>query len=84
MICSQEIPVPASMPRVIRVLLHVESRGVPHHVYLRGAQALRPDLHHGVPFQQGSAAAPKRRTAAARPAPRPARGAAKKGRGGRA
>jgi len=45
MICSQEIPVPGSMPRVIRVLLHVESRGTPHHVYLRGAQVLRPDLH---------------------------------------
>jgi chorismate mutase len=50
MICSQEIPVPGSLQRVVRVLLHVESRGTPHHVYLRGAQALRPDLHHGVPF----------------------------------
>jgi len=57
MICSQEIPVPGSMPRVIRVLLHVESRGTPHHVYLRGAQALRPDLHHGVPFQNPPASA---------------------------
>ena len=52
MICSQEIPVPGSMPRVIRVLLHSVAKGTPHHVYLRGAQALRPDLHHGVPFQQ--------------------------------
>lgn len=51
MICSQEIPVPGSLQRVVRVLLHVESRGTPHHVYLRGAQALRPDLHHGVPFR---------------------------------
>ena len=50
MICSQEIPVPGSLQRVVRVLLHVESRGTPHHVYLRGAQSLRPDLHHGVPF----------------------------------
>jgi chorismate mutase len=50
MICSQEIPVPGSMPRIIRVLLHSTSRGAPHHVYLRGAQALRPDLHHGVPL----------------------------------
>ena len=45
MICSQEIPVPGSMPRVIRVLLHVDSAGPRHHVYLRGAQGLRPDLH---------------------------------------
>jgi chorismate mutase len=45
MICSQEIPVPGSMPRVIRVLLHVDSEGSRNHVYLRGAQALRPDLH---------------------------------------
>ncbi len=45
MICSQEIPVPGSMPRVIRVLLHCDSDGPRSHVYLRGAQALRPDLH---------------------------------------
>ncbi len=45
MICSQEIPVPGSMPRVIRVLLHVDSEGPRDHVYLRGAEALRPDLH---------------------------------------
>ena len=65
MICSQEIPVPGSMPRVIRVLLHVESRGTPHHVYLRGAQALRPDLHHGVPFpaEPAGPSRPKRRPA---------------------
>lgn len=45
MICSREIPVPGSMPRVVRVLLHVDSAGPRNHVYLRGAQALRPDLH---------------------------------------
>src|SRR5512142_104260 len=45
MICSQEIPVPGSMPRVIRVLIHVDSDGARNHVYLRGAEALRPDLH---------------------------------------
>ncbi len=45
MICSQEIPVPGSMPRIIRVLLHVDSDGPRNHVYLRGAEALRPDLH---------------------------------------
>jgi chorismate mutase len=45
MICSQEIPVPGSMPRVVRVLIHVDSDGPREHVYLRGAEALRPDLH---------------------------------------
>jgi chorismate mutase len=45
MICSREIPVPGSMPLVIRVLLHVDSNGPRSHVYLRGAQGLRPDLH---------------------------------------
>jgi chorismate mutase len=47
MICSREIPVPGSLPRTVRVLVHVDS-GSPasaKHVYLRGAQALRPDLH---------------------------------------
>jgi chorismate mutase len=45
MICSREIPVPGSLPRAIRVLLHVESLDRPvRHVYLRGARALRPDL----------------------------------------
>jgi chorismate mutase len=46
MICSQEIPVPGSLPRTIRVLIHVDS-GQPseaRHVYLRGARVLRPDL----------------------------------------
>ncbi len=45
MICSREIPVPGSMPHVVRVLLHVDTPGPRNHVYLRGAQALRPDLH---------------------------------------
>jgi chorismate mutase len=82
MICSQEIPVPGSMPRVIRVLLHSIADGPPHHVYLRGAQALRPDLHHGVPFAQPPAAGP-----AAPPRRRPARrraGAARSARPARA
>lgn len=45
---AQEIEVPGSVPRVVRVLLHVEtdlSRGDIQHVYLDGAIALRPDLH---------------------------------------
>jgi chorismate mutase len=45
MICSREIPVPGSLPLCVRVLLHVDSDGPRNHVYLRGAQVLRPDLH---------------------------------------
>lgn len=47
MLCSNEIPVPGSMPRVIRVLLTVHTRRSPEeicHVYLGEAQRLRPDL----------------------------------------
>jgi chorismate mutase len=44
MICCQEIPVPGSLPRVVRILLHAEVNGEPRHVYLRGAKNLRPDL----------------------------------------
>jgi chorismate mutase len=46
MICSREIPVPGSLPRTVRVLVHVDTGGHQdaRHVYLRGARALRPDL----------------------------------------
>jgi len=47
LLCAQEIPVTGSMPRCIRVLLHVNSDRTPkeiEHVYLRDAQKLRPDL----------------------------------------
>lgn len=47
MICSQEIPVPNAMPRVIRVLLLWNtdlSQEAIHHVYLGAAGNLRPDL----------------------------------------
>jgi chorismate mutase len=46
---AQEIEVAQAMPRVIRVLMHVESerpRADIRHVYLDNAVALRPDLHH--------------------------------------
>ncbi len=42
-----EIPVPGSLPRCIRVLLHWntdKAQGDIVHVYLRGAESLRPDL----------------------------------------
>jgi chorismate mutase len=47
LLCASEINVPGAMPRVIRLLAHVESsrhRDEIRHVYLRGAQALRTDL----------------------------------------
>jgi chorismate mutase len=47
LLCSREIPVPGSMQRVIRVLLHyyAASEDLPEHVYLGEAQGLRADLH---------------------------------------
>jgi len=47
LLCAQEIPVPGSMPRVVRALLHVHTgrtRDELRHVYLHGAQVLRDDL----------------------------------------
>ena len=47
MLCAREIPVPGSLPRVIRVLVHWNAE-LPQneitHVYLRDAVKLRPDL----------------------------------------
>jgi chorismate mutase len=47
MLCAREIPVPSSLPRVIRVLVHWNTE-LPQneitHVYLREAVKLRPDL----------------------------------------
>jgi chorismate mutase len=47
LLCAQEIPVPGSMPRCIRVLIHANTDRTPaeiRHVYLRNAQNLRPDM----------------------------------------
>jgi chorismate mutase len=47
MICANEIPVPGSLPRVIRVLVHWNTdkgQSEVTHVYLREAVKLRPDL----------------------------------------
>jgi chorismate mutase len=47
LLCAQEIPVPRSMPRVIRVLIHyyADEHHQPAHVYLGDARGLRADLH---------------------------------------
>ncbi len=44
---AREIPVPGSMPRVIRVLIHAYAPDghEPEHVYLGEARKLRLDLH---------------------------------------
>jgi chorismate mutase len=46
LMCCREIPVPGSMPRVIRVMLHfyAPEEHVPVHVYVGEAQKLRADL----------------------------------------
>jgi chorismate mutase len=46
LLCTQEIEVPGSLPRVIRVLLHYyASNGhAPQHVYLGEARNLRTDI----------------------------------------
>jgi chorismate mutase len=47
LLCTTEIAVPGAMPRVLRLLAHVESpraRKDIRHVYLRGAAGLRTDL----------------------------------------
>lgn len=45
--CAQEIPVPGSLQLCIRVMMHVntqKSNEEIHHVFLRDAAKLRPDL----------------------------------------
>jgi chorismate mutase len=46
LLCAREIPVPGSMPKVIRVLVHYHASDDhrPAHVYLHAARALRSDL----------------------------------------
>ncbi len=47
LLCASEIAVPNSMPRCIRILLHVNTdqpQSVMKHVYLREAKRLRPDM----------------------------------------
>ena len=47
MLCAREIPVPGSLPKVIRVLVHWNTERAQNevtHVYLRDAVKLRPDL----------------------------------------
>ncbi|MFI5274952.1 MAG: chorismate mutase [Ktedonobacterales bacterium] len=50
LLCAQEIPVPGSLPRCVRVLLHVNTElpaSALRHVYLREAVVLRPEFATG-------------------------------------
>src|SRR5262245_18502823 len=81
LICTRELEVEGSMPRVVRMMAHVETdlpRPDITHVYLHGAAALRRDLARvrAVPDAEpadecDSAARPDRRHWAARHFPRP-------------
>ena len=46
LLCAREVPVPGSLPRVIRTLVHyyAPEDHEPRHVYLGEARALRADL----------------------------------------
>jgi chorismate mutase len=47
LLCASEIDVPGAMPRVVRLMMHIETskpRSALQHVYLRGAAALRLDI----------------------------------------
>ncbi|GAA3939810.1 chorismate mutase [Actinomadura viridis] len=47
LLCAAEIAVPHALPRVIRLMAHIETdrpRAEIQHVYLRGATALRLDI----------------------------------------
>jgi chorismate mutase len=47
LLCATEIAVPHGLPRVVRLLMHLETsltRAELQHVYLRGAAALRLDI----------------------------------------
>jgi chorismate mutase len=48
LLCAQEIGVEGALERVVRILIHANSdrpRSGIQHVYLRGAEVLRADLH---------------------------------------
>jgi chorismate mutase len=49
--CMQEIPVPNSLTMCVRIMMHVntaKSQDEINHVYLKGAQVLRPDLRNSL------------------------------------
>ena len=56
LMCSVEISVPGAMPRVVRLMAHVDTdktRAEIQHVYLRGAVGLRQDIAQLCPCRGG-------------------------------
>jgi len=54
LLCARELDVAGAMPRVVRLLAHLDTdlpRAEVQHVYLHGARALRTDLRHDDPPQ---------------------------------
>ena len=52
LLCAREVPVPGSLPRCIRVLIHWNTdlpQSAIKHVYLGEAASLRPDLSSPIP-----------------------------------
>jgi chorismate mutase len=51
--CMREMPVPNSLKMCVRVMMHINTSVTQEnivHVYLNGAQVLRPDLNNSVPL----------------------------------
>ncbi|HWE11102.1 MAG TPA: chorismate mutase [Solirubrobacteraceae bacterium] len=46
LLCAREVPVPGSLPRIVRLMLHyyAPAEHQPRHVYLGRARSLRSDL----------------------------------------
>src|ERR687889_466013 len=70
LVCARELEIEGSMPRVVRLLAHVETdlpRADITHVYLHGAAGLRRDLArtHSVPDDEAGGPAARARTATA-------------------
>ena len=52
LMCAQEVPVPGALSRCVRVLMLVNTTKTAaevHHIYLRDAERLRPDLAPSAP-----------------------------------
>src|SRR6476620_6166275 len=78
LLCARELEIAGSMPRVVRMMAHVETdlpRAEITHVYLHGAAALRKDLTRvrSVPDDEGGRPrpGPRRRSGSPRRLDRP-------------
>jgi len=49
LLCGHEMAVPGALPQCLRILVHwntSKSQNEIHHIYIRGAEALRPDMQN--------------------------------------